>query len=458
MQNSKLFDVLHKFDRTKINNFCEYLNIYNRKSENKAIKLFQVIEKYFPNLDSPELSKIQVHQTLFAEKTFDEKRILNIMSDLLDLVEEYIAYEKSKENTLENKYYLLEFYLENNLNKQFEQTYKLIKSLTDEVGESTDLLAYKLKIEELHIKYQLKYNTRYSDYQQLYNALNDYHISQKYKLDNLCMINLYDDVNKNIVNSKLANIYKKLNTLLLQKEAEIYFQLKAEIIEHQNINLSELRTIIIIMIDYCIKSINIGHFKFNQELLFWYDYLNQLGIILEANNTISSAIIKNYITISIRLKNIENANTFLEKYKSFIDSNEVEDIYNFNKANIYFEQKDYDNALTLLVSIKYKDIFYKVSAKRLYLKIYYELSTNNQKRYFDVFDSALNAYKKYIYTNKELSDDFRERNKNFYKFINKISNLQEYNNQKTNQIESEILAQDVCLDKDWLIDILKKKS
>jgi hypothetical protein len=66
--------------------------------------------------------------------------------------------------------------------------------------------------------------------------------------------------------------------------------------------------------------------------------------------------------------------------------------------------------------------------------------------------------KKYIYTNKELSDDFRERNKNFYKFINKISNLQEYNNQKTNQIESEILAQDVCLDKDWLIDILKKKS
>jgi hypothetical protein len=57
-------------------------------------------------------------------------------------------------------------------------------------------------------------------------------------------------------------------------------------------------------------------------------------------------------------------------------------------------KKDYDNALTLLVSIKYKDIFYKVSAKRLYLKIYYELSTNNQKRYFDVFDSALNAYKK----------------------------------------------------------------
>jgi hypothetical protein len=96
MQNSKLFDVLHKFDRTKINNFCEYLNIYNRKSENKAIKLFQVIEKYFPNLDSPELSKIQVHQTLFAEKTFDEKRILNIMSDLLDLVEEYIAYEKKQ--------------------------------------------------------------------------------------------------------------------------------------------------------------------------------------------------------------------------------------------------------------------------------------------------------------------------------------------------------------------------
>jgi hypothetical protein len=135
--------------------------------------------------------------------------------------------KKSKENTLENKYYLLEFYLENNLNKQFEQTYKLIKSLTDEVGESTDLLAYKLKIEELHIKYQLKYNTRYSDYQQLYNAINDYHISQKYKLDNLCMINLYDDVNKNIVNSKLANIYKKLNTLLLQKRSRNILSIKS---------------------------------------------------------------------------------------------------------------------------------------------------------------------------------------------------------------------------------------
>ncbi len=117
-----------------------------------------------------------------------------------------------------------------------------------------------------------------------------------------------------------------------------------------------------------------------------------------------------------------------------------------------FHQHKLEDALVLLNTAKYKDIFYKIDSKRLYIKLYFELSKENEKRYFDVLDSTINAFKKYVYTTKEITEEFRERNKNFYKYITKLVNLPANEKAKLTALRDEINKDFTCSDKDWLLN------
>ncbi len=452
MYQSKLLDVIRKFDTTKINIFSQYINIYKTKKENSTIKLFELIHAEFPNLDSKKLEKNKVHHKLFPAKTYDEKRMLNCMSDLFKITEDFIAYSFLKTNQPENQFALLHFYLENDLNKFFDATYKETQELITKMPEDMELLAFKYKLGWVYLHYQLKYNSRYANYQEVFDTLNDFTISQKNKLDVLSKINLYDDIKKDASVSFLSNFYTLLNQLIVEQNDDNYFKNKKKIQQHYaEISKSELKIIVTILFDYCIQKINQKIELFNTELLEWYDFLNEQQIILEVNNTISSATVKNYVTLAIHAKQFDRANNFLEKFNSHLGEAEKEDVYNFNKANILFYQNKLEDALVLLNTAKYKDIFYKIDSKRLYIKLYFELSKENEKRYFDVLDSTINAFRKFVYTTKEITEEFRIRNKNFYKHIAKLINLHKGEQTKITTLKKEIEKAAACSDKDWLL-------
>ncbi|HNF48178.1 MAG TPA: hypothetical protein PKO18_00230 [Chitinophagales bacterium] len=454
MYQSKLFDIISAFHQAKINNFNHYLNIYRQKKENAVIRLFDYIFEQFPSLDSPKLAKEQVHGVLYPDKEYDEKRMLNTMSDLLRLAEEFISYQASRENKLENSLHLLQFYLENDLNKQFESTFKETKLSIEQMPENTASLIISYRMELLHVEYQLKYDKRNCDYHDCRIALNNLVVSQQKKLDNLYNINLYNDHDSTLVSSKLAQMQDMLHYLLLNdNNTELYSEAKTLLTkEAKRFTKDELLFMVIIFINHCIRKVNEKIESYNQELLYWYDFLITYNCILEVNDTISSATVKNYITISLRLNQLQKADDFLEKYASVLSETEKEDVYNYNKANILFHQFNYEESLLLLSTIKYKDIFYKLSAKRLYIKIYYALTITNEKRYSDVMDSSLNAFKKYIYTTKEITESIRTRNKSFYKYSAKLANLHKGEQKKLEQLHKEITQDTECADRDWLLE------
>lgn len=457
MHNSKLFDIISKFDKNRINQLNQYLNLYRIKKENAVIRLFNHIYSNFTQLESAKFEKSAVHKLLFPDKEYDEKRVVNAMSDLLALTEAFIAYQASSEDDIRNKFHLLRFYLEHDLNKQFESKFAELKIQIEHSPEDMSLLIYKYQLEMLHITYQLKYNKRSSNYQNSYTALNNLVYSQQKKMDNLFIINLYNDIDKTIINSKLAKLHTELNKLLqssdFNEENYILFKMKC-LDDLPRLSIEESVSIIVIMINICIDRINAKDTVFNAELLYWYDYLIERDNILELNGTISSAIVKNYITICLRLNKANDAEYFLEKFADYLDPAEKEDVYNYNKANILFYKQEYDEAQAYLTTVKFKDIFYKLSVKRMYIKIYFCMVRQNKNKYVEVLDSSLNAFKKYIYTTKEITETVRNRNKSFYKYISKLTNIHYSDKPKLQHLKSEILHDTSCADRDWLIEII----
>lgn len=461
MHNSKLFDVLNTFDQNLMNHFNLYLNYYRAKNDNATIRLFDYIYAIYPNLQSTKLTKEAVHTALFPDKKFDEKRVLNTMSDLLSWTEEFIAFYASRNNKVNNSFHLLQYYLEHDLNKQFESLYKELHETIEQTPEDMTTLIFSYQLEMLNVSYQLKYDKRSSNYQNSYNALNNLIHSEQKKLDNLFLVNLYTDIDRNIIDSKIAEIHSAINKLLNHEDATIddYTVTKNKLLKHaHSIAKDELLTAIVIVVNYCIDKINRKQSHYNQELIFWYDCMIENNCILDINGTISSAIVKNYITISIRLNDIQKAASFLEKYAEYLEEREKEDVYNYNKANLLFYKNKYEDALVLLTTAKYKDIFYKLSAKRLNIKIYFALVAHQEKVYVDVLDSALNAFKKYIYTTKEITENIRTRNKSFYKYAARLSNLHKNEKSKLAQLQNDITQDTECADRDWLLDAMLSYS
>jgi hypothetical protein len=458
MHSSKLIDVLKKIDAAKVNALTQYINTANTKKNNVLSVLFRELIKEHPSYSAEHLSKSIIFHKLYPDKSYNEKRMLQLMSDLLKLVEDFIVHDYISQNQLQKQYYLLQFYLEHNLTKYFESEFRQTNEKINSMPLDSELLAFKYKLELLQIQYQMKFNNRYCDYQDLYDSLQDFSRSQQYKLDSLCLINLYNNLEKSNEPGKLSYLYQSIHKLLSENNVELYFEMKEFILREMNaVAADELKTIIFMMVDPCIKNINKNQQEFLEELLFWYRLLIDRGIVLEANNTIASALFKNYVTIAIRLDKMEEASKFMEKFKNSLDKSEREDVYNYNKSNLLFHEGKFENALVLLNKTKFKDIFYKVSSKRLYIKIYYELSVIEVKKYEEVLDSALNAFKKYIYTSQEFTETVRERNKSFYKYVQKLANAR-YDQIALTRLYKNISQDSECADREWILAALRELS
>ena len=92
-------------------------------------------------------------------------------------------------------------------------------------------------------------------------------------------------------------------------------------------------------------------------------------------NDDNKQLFKNIVDAGLKCEQYEWVFQFLQEYKGqIINTPHETDVYNYNLANYYFHRHNYEKALDLL-SHQYQDVYYKIDARRLELKIYYELNS-----------------------------------------------------------------------------------
>lgn len=84
--------------------------------------------------------------------------------------------------------------------------------------------------------------------------------------------------------------------------------------------------------------------------------------------------------------------------------------YAYNLANLYFQQTRYKEAMKLLQTVSFDDLFYSTESKMLLLRIYYEL--NEKEPMLSLFES----FRMYLRRNKQITDEKE-------KFILTLSNF-----------------------------------
>lgn len=452
MENSKIYHILSAFSEIQRLEFIRYCQYSYGTNELKDIpNILRHLVSCINENNKPIIKKDFFKKAL--NKVPDNNKMNLLLSEAVKVAEQFIVMNAVQNDNDIKSFYLSKFYYNHQLNIYFEQIkrrYDLLKQ------ENLNLLslAYQVEMSFIHNRYLALKNNRDLDLFDNRQILEEFYITWKLKLDNIKSISWINEEVTITPQNPLFLIYSKIKDLFENKNESLFKEITEIISNYENlIDSSELRIIMMLLDNFCINQLNEGKIQFVEIIYDLYKKMIQYDVLLDEDNSLLAGQYKNIITIALRTKSFEWAKWFLECYKNNIRDDNAEAAYIFNKANISFEMQEFDYCLQVLNQTTFKDFFYKLTTKRIMIKSLYILYRKD-RTYLEPLLGHLNAFKKYIYTKKNIPKLYQETNKNFYKFINQFV----FSNTKSKK-ELELLKIKIqdCLavaDKNWLLSML----
>lgn len=479
MQKTRLINILKELNIREMTRFNElvFSDFFNKNK--KVRKLCDHIMQFRPHFDHPSLAKKMVFSLLFQKVPYNELKLNNIISDLLQLLYEFLALQQYQKRPATHNQFLLSELLDRELHQYVEYNARRIH----QNQQKTPYRNFEFYYENYHLydqldRYSLTKGKRgYDRNLQLKNdALDRYYLANKFRI--AC-----DMTSRNIVINagyechfleellalyhadkfELAQIpalqlyFKALQMLLKPNQGAYYFELKKLLEIHVDLFPQwELRILYNYGLNHCVRMINSGHSTFYQEILDLYKVLLDRKIIFK-NNYLTQWSYINIVTAGFRLRDFDWTEHFIQTYKDYLLPEVRHNVYTYNLVALYFERKDYHQALQLLHSVEFTDAFYHLSAKIIQLKSYYELDE------MEPFFALIEATKKYLTRNRQLSIYQKTSNANFLKLAYRIYNLRlkalstkSKNFQKQwLELEQLLLNMDPLGNKSWLEEALQ---
>ncbi|MGB0886339.1 MAG: hypothetical protein ACPGR5_07920, partial [Chitinophagales bacterium] len=346
--------------KVKLNRFTDFVASPYYTKHKATKKLHHYLLKETRKDNKQKLEKRIVFQKIFPNESFNEQKLKNAISLLLDLFENFIAAEalkkdKNKLRQLNIKESLSSNLIRNtkkNLTKAFAEKHK-------EENSQTEWLYHSFLLNDLAHSYEEKFGKRELSSQYLQKRLNfldDFYFAEKMLtgaamlnrskiLKTTFQMNFFEEIksfsekNKNNLVIINTNLY-----LLVETEDELYFKTLKSILKENQFNKKELNLYYSFLRNYAIRKINSGNQTYLEELFNLNIEILENDLAVQ-NNIISEWTYKNFISLGLRLKKFEWTQNFIEKYSSYLGPKIYENAYNYNLSNLLYAQEKYDEAL-----------------------------------------------------------------------------------------------------------------
>lgn len=431
-----LLQQLSSRERTK---FQEYIDSPFFNKNEKIKQLYQLLLGFAPEFSFPQIDKAAIYQTIYGkQEAYNELRLNNLISDLLHLLYDYLAYLQLEAKETQKKALLLEALQERGLYQQITRQSRRYKKIQDQqpyrsqayfwdaylLHDELDRLSLSIGKRGYDVNLQLK-----NDMLDTFYTCNKLSIAcdmisrntvvnagyQCYFLEEI--IKEYE-ARPNLSEQPAIQVYYKTLEMLQQQDETIhYYELKALLDQHwQLFPARELRILYHYALNYGVKKINSGQRQFYREILELYKILLNKKIIFKEGYLTQWTYI-NIVTAGIRLKEFNWTERFINEYRSSLQPREQHNVYTYNLAALYYAKKDYKSALQLLHDVEFTDAFYHLSAKIIQLKSYYDLEET------EAFFSLVEATRIYLTRNRQLSDYQKRSNANFLKLATRLLQL-----------------------------------
>ena len=436
MHNSKIYSVLQYFDKIEQNRLRKYIvSPYFNKNE----ALIQLFERLVRDINRPngiELTKEKTWSELYADKPYDDVRFRKLCSDLLKLVEGFLAQEEYQKDSMHQANFLMEAVIKRKLSKLFQTCINTSNRLSKKYPfRAAEYFHHQYKFQSS--RYALlafeTQRTQKSNIEEIIQHLDKFYLGEKLKLtcdmlsrkalgahdyQNLFIEEITEYLSKLPIDDAppVEIYYQSYLTYTQPEKQEHYFKLKKLIQEHgDSFPSDELETLYGSLQNYCIKKVNLNAKKtFMKKSLDLYKELLKKQILL-TDGELSPWQFKNIVFNSLRLSEFEWTENFIKEYKPKLPAKSRESAVSFNLARLRFYQKNYEEVISLLSKVEYEDISYNLGSKTMLLATYYE--TDEIEPLYSLMDS----FRAFIRRKKEKLP--KRRIDNYLQLINFVKKL-----------------------------------
>lgn len=468
MSENRTLQVFKMLSKKELKSFEKFVHspIYNQHKD--VITLFEFLKS---NLDKEDvqLNTKVLFTAVFPNEKFEVQKLHYVNSYLLKVIERFFAWTEWQNEEKEQQSYLLRAYRKRNMNRHFDRV--LLKLEAREGKQALRNRAFFLtKYQRLIEKVKADSGKRSANIplQELSDAQDVSFIIEK--LYNACTILSHQAVVKKeydtgllkpmlvyLENSKwleepaIAIYYYSYQALSSEGDSAFFERLKSLLQEGvTSFTSNELKDHYLIAINFCIRQVNQGNHSFLREAFELY----RSGLAAEVfyeNGELSRWTYNNIVVAGLRLKEFDWVKDFIFNEADRLPASSREDDKNHNLAYYYYEVKDYDQAMQLLVRVEFDNVLHNMFGKMLLAKMYYELKETS------ALDNLLLSFKTYIQRKKGLG--YHKTNYlNFIKYTKRLTTINFYDKVALDKLRQKIEEEPYLVVRDWLlerVDLLK---
>lgn len=452
MQNSKLYSILYKFDKYEQNRLRKFLTSPYFNRNDALVKLFDLLVTHINERSTEELEKAELWSKIYIGESYDDVLFRKNCSDLLKLIEDFLAQQVYEENPIYQATYLIEAVAKKKLDKLYNSTMKTARRLTEQQHYRTAgyyLSQYQVEKNYFDILGLEHDRTTKKNEEAILNNLDRFYIAEKlrfacsvmsqkilvsHEYDLLLMDEIVSEIQrKNFDDVPPVAVYYQIYLTYLDSEnTEHYFRLMS-ILEKfgDSFPRNEEEFIYQAALNYCVKKLNQGSRQFLEE------YFNVFMILLEKelllnDGELSPWHFRNIVVIALRLGKTEWTEKFIQNYKSFLPINMRENAVSFNTAQLFFSQKRFDKVVELLRTVEYEDLTYNLNSKTMLLSTYYETDE------IEPLYSLMESFRTYLNRHKDFSAAKRKPYLNLIKFTKQLTRISPGDKKALEKLKQEV--------------------
>lgn len=425
------------------------------------------------------LDKRAVFQQVYGPyAVFDVLKLNNLISDLLELLQQFLALRRWEQETAARQLLLADELLERDL-AQVGKT--VLAKAANTMAKQKDVSIDRQRAEQRWWEVAERLYSRQSGRNlgehlaRVADALDIRLVLEKLRLgcvmlsrNSLAVVEAYyrprwlDQIRQWAIETPLLYEHPAVRTylqaldLLENPDTDHFEAFKSQLeATYPCFPPDELRELYQYALNYCIRAINDGRPNAYQDAWNLYRTLLERGI-LSRRGRMSQWTYKNIATAGLRAGAFEWTEAFIRQYRASLAPEVRDNAFAFNLAALYFEQHRYGPALRTLQGVEFTDFTYHLGAKIIQLKSYFLLGEA------EALESLLSATEKVLRRNRSLSQYGRTANLNFLRALRLLHrrmpvragrpSAQRKNRVAALRVELETLHP--LANKDWLLSVL----
>lgn len=472
MRDRKILTALMSLSVYELNSFSKYVNSPYFNVNQYISQYFAILEDAIKNDSVDQLKPHEIWIKLYAAVPFNNQKFLKLNSDLLNLLENFLAQKEYEASEILQANFKLEGAKKRNIPKLYNGIIGELERLRlNDINQSVEfyynkyliernLFNLKTENEKKNEKIEISTELNIKD---ISDQLEYFYVAEKLRL--YCTLLSWKKMYKlDIELSNMEYILNKAKELPYFEipVIKIYFRMSQTYSDESNIqnyfdlrNLTknflhlfpaeEQREIYATQLSYCINKINKNQQDFFKETFEVYKDGLENGVLL-LDGELSVTTYRNISIAALRVEEFTWAENFIYEYAKYVDEKYRNNAFEFSLARLEFYRKSFNKVLEHLNKVTFEDIWYNLGSKTILLTTYFELNE------LDALESLLQAFKMFIKREKSLTNDRKETYLNLVKFTNQLIKIHPKDKIKLEKLKAEIEETKGVVSKPWLLE------